>query len=761
MANSPPEATSSNHKPSSSPTQSTLTRDGKINPMPFLTNVVSSPSPSDDEHDNREIKDILVSSAPTERDPSSPDKILEKSGCPASEWMCAGVLFPIVESDGDSQSDRQDWCNLHFMSRKTREGGIVDDHKSLGGIDDGETVSSSTTLGQKAFGDLDSIPSVNTTMIPLFNAQMEQEIDDGSTIASLANLSVLEVRVDEVTMRTEQLLYDDDESNQTRVTMDSGRVDAAIEKRLKQIASIDELIANSSVLSEANQCSGREIKRFGRMVGKSSKRVICSEAVRMEESKISVVKSRREELVQELRHSIDKYGRYDIRCANVTAALGENFDELMEFNQALKLQKEVVSIYSTKLGDHHVTTINSKIRLGNILEKIGEIDAAIEIYFNVLNMRRTLKGDKDASVPDALIFISSALKSKGRSEQAIKELKKALKMYRESLGDSHPRVTSTVDEISALYIIVGDFTKAAAILEEVVKLKAATIGIHNPDIAQTLLHLATAYECNGDYPKAMKSLKKSYSVYAGVKGDTSEEATNALKRIALNYKISGDTTRGVAAYLGVLRGRKSSLGDTHPLVAKTYLELGIALKENSQHEKALKCMKQALSIYVGEGKNIQEVEMIPEVMREMALTHKSNGQVGEAIKIFKQELTIRQKMGEECERSKMAKTLQNLGSSELELLNFTKAINYFMEALAMYESLDEELTIDFAETLFCTGKVFEATQHDESAKEAFLEALQIFRIHGADTTIQVLEVTKKLELLGHTFDEAIGDKLIR
>ena len=189
------------------------------------------------------------------------------------------------------------------------------------------------------------------------------------------------------TMRTEQPLYDDDESNQSGVTMDSARVDAAIEMKLKQIVSIDELIANSTLLSEASQGNEREIKRFGRMAGKSSKRMTSTEAVHNEESKVSTLKSHRKELVRELRNSIDQYGRYDIRCANVTAALGENFDELMEYNQALKLQKEVVSIYSTKLGDHHVTTINAKIQLGKILEKTGDVDSAIEMYYNVLNMQ--------------------------------------------------------------------------------------------------------------------------------------------------------------------------------------------------------------------------------------------------------------------------------------------------------------------------------------------------------------------------------------
>jgi tetratricopeptide (TPR) repeat protein len=738
--------TASDNNMNQSPTQPTLVRGGKV-VAPFLTNVLSSPLPSDDEHDNRELSYELASTPPqTNRDPPSPADKKELSSCQASssDWLCGGVLFPVVESsEGDTGGD---WCNLPFGGSSPTAAKVrMDDHRSLGGIEDGESISSLSTFGgNRVFGDLDSIPSVNTTTIPLANKQMEQEIDDGSTIASLGNLSALEVPGDDDTIESGAMLGDA-ESIGTNATMNSAKVDAAVEKKLKQIASIDDLVANPSMMSEATKTS----KRAWRQNGKSAH----AEAACDSESNVASAKSRRQALVRELRLSIDRYGRYDIRCANVTAALGEVFDELFEFNQALKLQKEVVSIYSTKLGDHHVTTINSKVQLGKLQEKTGDIDTAIETYYNVLSMQKTINGEKDSSVPDALTFISKALKSKGRAEQAIKELKRALKMYRQSLGDAHPRVTSTVDEISALYIIVGDFAKAAAILEEVVKLKAATMGVNNCDVAQTLLQLATAYECSGDNLQAMKSLKKAYSVYANVQGDNSEEATSALKRIAVNYKISGDSERAVAAFLGVLRGRKTSMGEAHPLVAQTYLELGIALRENSQPDKALKCMRQALSVYVGEGKDMHDVGMIAEVMREMGLTHKSKGQLNEAIKILKQELAIRQKIGER-EKPNIAKTLQHLGGAELELRNHTQSLNYFMEALGIYQDIDGELSIEFAETLYGTGLVFEATRHRDRAKEAFLEALEIFRSQDSDTSIaQASLLTKKLKQLGHNFNE--------
>lgn len=737
--------TSPKNKMNQSPTQPTLVHeDGKVVP-PFLRNVLSSPLPSEDEHDNRELRyDLALSTPEPKRDPPSPAEQKELSSCqpPSSKGLWCGTFFPqSTEGDDDTGTD---WCHLPFGGTTPTSAINVrlDDHRSLGVIEDGESISSLSTFGgNRVFGDLDSIPSVNTTTIPLANDTLEQEIDDGSTIASLGNLSALEMPGDDDNSSLDSgAMLHDAESIGTNATMNSAKVEAAIEKKLKQIATTEDLVTNPSMMSEAT--TTKTNKRLWRK---------NDEAACDSESNVASAKLRRQALVRELRMSIERYGRYDVRCANITAALGEVFDELYEYKQALKLQKEVVSIYSTKLGDHHSTTIYSKIQLGKLLEKTGDIDTAIETYYNVLSMQKTIKGENDSTVPDALTFISKALKSKGRSEQAIKELKRALKIYRQSLGDAHPRVTSTVDEISALYIIIGDFLKAAAILEEVVKLKAATMGVNNCDVAQTLLQLATAYECSGDNVQAMKALKKAYAVYATVQGDTSEEATSALKRIAVNYKISGDSERAVAAFLGVLRGRKTSMGEAHPLVAQTYLELGVALRENSQPDKALKCMRQALSVYVGEGKDMHAVGMIAEVMREMGLTHKSKGQLTEAIKIFKQELAIRPKIGER-EKPNIAKTLQHLGLAELELRNHTQALNYFMEALGIYQDLDDESSMEFAETLYGTGLVFEATRHKDRAREAFLEALAIFRSHDSDTA-QATLLTKKLLQLGHNFKE--------
>jgi tetratricopeptide (TPR) repeat protein len=260
-------------------------------------------------------------------------------------------------------------------------------------------------------------------------------------------------------------------------------------------------------------------------------------------------KSKTASLVQDLKASIAIYGRFDIRCADICCALAELCEQRKAYHQALKLFREAIAIFTTKLGDNHSKTVETKIRLGKVLEKVGEYDRAIDLYFHVLCMRKAILHDNDVSIPETLTYIANALKLKGNAAQAIKELKKALKLFRSTLGDSHPTVTDTVDEISRLYFIAGDYQKTTAILEEVVKLKTATSGMYHDDVAKSLFDLSLAYEAKGEHEKAIKSLKKCYTIITRIHGDRSDDAIMVLERIAEKHRNSGGNESANKSYL--------------------------------------------------------------------------------------------------------------------------------------------------------------------------------------------------------------------
>jgi tetratricopeptide (TPR) repeat protein len=446
--------------------------------------------------------------------------------------------------------------------------------------------------------------------------------------------------------------------------------------------------------------------------------------------------ARRRLLIKELRSNIATFGRYDVRCANISAALGDLLDEARDYDHALKLHKDAVTIYSCKLGDDHTTTMDARIRLGAVLENAGEIEEAINNYYQVTVMRRALRGDQDPSVGDGLVCMANALRKKEDYDQAIKELKRALKVFRESLGDSHAKVAATVDEIASLYVTIGNFDKSAAILEEVVKLKAATMGVKSKAVAATLGQLATAYECSEKFTEAMKALKKSYKIYTEIGGYSNEDATATLNRMAQLYEATKDHNRAAVAYLGVLRGRKIQRGADHLSVGETYFRLGRALRETKQFDKALKCHKEALPIFVGQGVEMNDVKMVAEIMHEMALISQDRGHFEDATRIFKQELSVRRKIGQP-EFPFATRTLKHLGISEYNLKNYSRALKHLVEALTIYKEHGDK-GVECGEILFHTGLVFRKVGNEDRAKEAFVEAVRIFNDHSVDQNDSLL-----------------------
>jgi tetratricopeptide (TPR) repeat protein len=596
-------------------------------------------------------------------------------------------------------------------------------------IDDNDSASEGTvsTLGKDLGDDLKSLPSVNCGFIPGDDETNLDELED-----NLPMSPKLETRKSSFGVIRPKSISKNNNNNES--------VESLVENKLKNLKS------EKSTREISNSIPYLRQKVFPMTAGRDDSQYSNDQ----DRDPDSVLETRRKFIVRELRNAVAKFGRYDVRCANITAALGDLYDENHEYKQSLRLHKDVVSVYSINLGDDNKKTLEAKLRLAQVQENSGDIDSATNTFFNVMNMIKALKGAKDLEAIDILVRIASCLRKKEKYELSIKVLKRALKAYRQVLGDTHPTVSITVDSIASLYITIGDYVKASAILEEVVKLKAATMGLTSKEVAASLSELATSYECAEQYSKAMKNLKKAYKIYADLVGESGEKSILMLERIALIYQATGQYKKAAIAYLGVLRGRKRALGDSHPTVADTYYHLGVSLRESNQEDKAFKCMKQALNIYVGEGKDIHDVEMIAEVMHELAIIHKSNHNMGDAVKTFRQEIAVRRKLGQP-EYPSIAQALNHLGVTEFEIKNHNRALNYFMEALTIYEKRGTSPGTDFAEVLYNTGLVFESLRNKQRARNAFLEAARIFKENGyIESHPHYAKAVGKLKRLGYS-----------
>eukprot|EP00980_Cylindrotheca_fusiformis_P011714 scaffold2783_cov129-Cylindrotheca_fusiformis.AAC.15 len=557
--------------------------------------------------------------------------------------------------------------------------------------------------------------------------------DDLKSVSSLGDGSI-EASVGTLSLAKTEKPFTAQFSLRSNIKKES--VETVVEKKIHNL--------KSEPSDEAREIPYLRRKLYPKTTGRKNE-VIKAEKVEPS----SVLETRRHMLVKELREAVETHGRFDVRCANITAGLGDLYEENREYTQALRLHKDVVSVFSTKLGDDNEMTLKARIRLGEVQENAGDFDDAVATYYYVISMMKALQGETAPEAAEIMTKMAGALQKKGKHELAVKTLKRALKVYREVLGDSHLKVSMTVEEIAKLYVTMGDFSKASAILEEVVKLKAATGSIESNDVADSLSDLASCYECAEQYSKAMQNLKRAYKIYADAHGESGEKSILSLERIALNYQATGQFKKAAIAYLGVLRGRKRAFGEYHPTVADTYYHLGISLRESGQEEKSFKCMKQALNIYVCEGKDMHDVEMIAEVMHELAVLLRTSNEVGEAIKTFKQEIAVRRKLNQ-AEYPSIAKSLNLLGLSEFELKNQSRALNHLKDARLIYEKAEKTEGIEYAEVLFNLGLVYQSLRKKQRGQQSFLEAAIIFKKNGFKSDQPRLsEAVAMLKQMGH------------
>lgn len=612
--------------------------------------------------------------------------------------------------------------------------------KQMDGITDDEV--SVASVG-KLFDDLASIPSLASIGVKLSLIDNEQDTD--SLLAAVEDLTL--------TSDTQKEKSSTETSKSTEVpkaqplnerisSIDSVHLEKTLDKKLNETIEEGKAQSDQEIVSESSY-SGSKRGSFS-----PTEHMSCH----TEWTGLTDEQPPTEALVKQLRNAREQYGRYDVNCAKLTASLGDVLYKNGDYEKAFAMYKDAMSVYSTKLGDSNVTTIECRIHIGETLEKLGKIDAAIQEYHAVFEMRKDLNGEKDSTVADALVMISRALRQKeGRVPHALKELKKALKLYRTSLGDADPTVAATVDDIASLYMMSGNFAKAAAILDEVVKLKATTSGMCSTDVADTLTQLALAQHSSGNSENALKSLKKAYSIYTSVNGEDSKETIASLEKLARFYMETNDYNKAINACMGVLNRKKRTLGNSDPSLADTYLDLGVCLQQTGDFNKASKCLKLALTLCIGlkNTDGMRDSGTIAHIMHQLGVIHQLNGRTKDAVKVFKQELVVRRKMGPE-ELPQVARTLFYLGTAKYDLGEYAKALSFLTEALGIYEQIEEDLGMDFAETLFSTGLVFKTTKHDERARHAFLESLKLFYAHGLPNDHELVKMaTTKLIELGH------------
>jgi CHAT domain-containing protein/Tfp pilus assembly protein PilF len=272
--------------------------------------------------------------------------------------------------------------------------------------------------------------------------------------------------------------------------------------------------------------------------------------------------------------------------------------------------------------------------------KAGDAET-LELAERSLRIRERLFGPDAGPVVESLIGISRIVDDRGQHDVAIRHLERALAIAQAHFEPLDPRNAKVLAGLGYAFFRLGDFTTAREQLEQ-----ALEIARHSPN------------------------------------ADPLEEAAILNGLAVIDKGVLGDYTSARARYERILDIRRAHLRTDHPLLAGTYNNLGLVLKDLGDDEAARELFTRAIKIRT---KVDPELPRLASSLNNLAILLEKAGELDAAQQNYERALHIISKAY--GERHPSAATLQhNLGWIRYVQSDFAAADSYYVRAYKTCEA---------------------------------------------------------------------------
>ncbi|KAA8646773.1 uncharacterized protein ATNIH1004_005448 [Aspergillus tanneri] len=174
------------------------------------------------------------------------------------------------------------------------------------------------------------------------------------------------------------------------------------------------------------------------------------------------------------------------------------------WEEAEKLEAQVMETCKTKLGKDHPDTLTSMANLASTFWNQGRWEEAEKFYVQVLEARTTKLGKGH---PDTLMSIKNlamTYSNQGRWEEATRLFMRTMETYKTKLGKDHPDTLSNMNNLTVTYMNQGQLEEAEEHFMQMIQIGKTTLGYDHPSMRTCVSNLAAMYRNQGRWEEAEK-----------------------------------------------------------------------------------------------------------------------------------------------------------------------------------------------------------------------------------------------------------------
>lgn len=354
----------------------------------------------------------------------------------------------------------------------------------------------------------------------------------------------------------------------------------------------------------------------------------------------------RQEVLAEYRRSQDR-PEYLLRISTASRRLAKSLRNCGQWSEALKeLHQSIGNQKNTRAEDDH-ELLASTTELARSYEDSGELSKALELYDSVLDRRIRYKHkDQDILVakenvaniysqfrqyPRALtlrqeikegwmelqdelgaehpnFLIARLLLGKSYADDekygdSLIELEKVFEIRQRRLGHDHAATLNTRLEIALIKRRVGDMDGAKVILSEVLTgwqgSRLGTTNERNRGRSRAINELANAHRETMNFEKALSLREQLLDEQSKARSDQQDESIlRTMKELVVDYRRGDRDQDAIEIGERALLLQEKNLGDHHPLLCETMVELSNCYRKMNRKKKHLQQEDAERTIYL-------------------------------------------------------------------------------------------------------------------------------------------------------------------
>jgi tetratricopeptide (TPR) repeat protein len=257
-----------------------------------------------------------------------------------------------------------------------------------------------------------------------------------------------------------------------------------------------------------------------------------------------------------------------------------------DHEEAAKLARQAVDVWSQKLGEKDPQTLQAAQNLGFYLWELGQYAEAAQVNQRTVELHRQVSGEDSEETVLAQLAVAIDLKGKGDFIAALNLNEQIYQKAKGLFGDDDPTTLATAHDFVVSLGLAGQYRRGRELCESVYRRRVDVLGYDNPRTMSTLNALILARRESGDYVWARVEQEKLAERSSKLFGPDRAATLRRFHHLAVARRKSGDHQGALELSAQVMHRFHRRYGESHPQAMACALAQSIDLRHADQLESA-------------------------------------------------------------------------------------------------------------------------------------------------------------------------------